>query len=183
MKQQYFGWASVSLLCILLLGCSSRPSASQGAAGVGENAPPTSAPASSKSTVLNQAQALPISAQVDIGGKTIQLEVARTPKQQAIGLMHRSELADDRGMLFSFAQPRSIKFWMKNVRINLDMIFLLEGEVKLIAADVPPCTADPCPVYGPAELVDKVIELRGGRAAELGLKVGDAVTIQYDSPL
>jgi len=52
-------------------------------------------------------------------------------------------------------------------------------EVKAIAASVPPCTTSPCPTYGPETLVNQVIELRGGRAAELGLKVGDQVKISF----
>jgi hypothetical protein len=68
---------------------------------------------------------------------------------------------------------------MKNTKIPLDMVFLKDGEVKAIEADVPPCTADPCPSYGPETPIDQVIELRGGRAAELGLKVGDRVSVKF----
>jgi hypothetical protein len=96
-----------------------------------------------------------------------------------MGLMYRTTLADDRGMLFPFEPPQPVSFWMKNVRIPLDMIFLRDGEVKAIAASVPPCTAEPCPTYGPPTAVNQVIELRGGRAAELGLKVGDRVKIKF----
>lgn len=128
-----------------------------------------------------QGQVLPISAQVEIAGQMIRLEVARTRQQQSMGLMHRPPLPDDRGMLFSFESARPVSFWMKNTPSPLDMIFLRNGEVKAIAANVPPCEADPCPTYGPerAVLIDSVIELRGGRAAELGLEVGDRVEIQF----
>jgi uncharacterized membrane protein (UPF0127 family) len=128
---------------------------------------------------MNLGQTLPISAQATIAGHTIGLEVARTPKQQAMGLMYRIALEDYRGMLFKFESPQLVRFWMKNVRIPLDMIFLQDGEVKAITASVPPCTTSPCPTYGPETLVNQVIELRGGRAAELGLKVGDQVKIQF----
>jgi uncharacterized membrane protein (UPF0127 family) len=113
-----------------------------------------------------------------IEGTTIQLEVAQTPEQQAMGLMFRSELADDRGMLFPFDRPRFTRFWMRNVEIPLDMIFMNGDEVVAIADSVPPCTETPCPTYGPDVPVSQVIELRGGRAAELGLEVGDRITIQ-----
>ena len=129
-------------------------------------------------------QMLPISAQTEIGGQIIQLEVAVTQQQQALGLMYRTELADNRGMLFPFAPARPVGFWMKNVSISLDMIFLFQGSVVAIAADVPPCPAAPCPTYGPEDrhIVDQVIELRGGRAAELGIQVGDVVTINPLEP-
>jgi hypothetical protein len=68
---------------------------------------------------------------------------------------------------------------MKNTKIPLDMVFLRDGEVKAIVADVPPCTTNPCPGYGPEIPIDQVIELQGGRAAQLGLKVGDQVSIKF----
>ncbi|MGA7934044.1 MAG: DUF192 domain-containing protein [Kovacikia sp.] len=126
----------------------------------------------------NSGQVLPISAQVKIAGQDIQLEVARTPEQQEIGLMYRTELPDDRGMLFPFDPPRPVGFWMKNCAISLDMIFLRGDKVLAIASNAPPCKTEPCPVYGPKSPVDQVIELRGGRATELGIKVGDRLVVQ-----
>jgi len=96
--------------------------------------------------------------------------------------MYRDELPADRGMLFPFNPPLQVGFWMKNVRIPLDMIFMARGEVKWIARNVPPCKADPCPTYGPSMPIDQVIELRGGRAAELGLKEGDRIEIEFIQP-
>lgn len=124
-------------------------------------------------------QSLPITAVTTVAGRKINLEVARTPTQQAIGLMHRESIADDRGMLFVFDPPRPVGFWMKNVRFPLDMIFLENGQVKAIAPAVPPCQTEPCPTYGPETPVNQVIELRGGRAAELGIRVGDRLDIQF----
>lgn len=126
-------------------------------------------------------QTLPITATTDIKGQVIELEVAQTRQQQATGLMFRKSLPDNRGMLFSFAQPQVTSFWMKNVSIPLDMIFLYQNKVKAIASNVPPCTTNPCPVYGPNTIIDRVIELRGGRAEELGLKVGDSVKIEFSA--
>lgn len=113
-----------------------------------------------------------------IAGQTILLEVAQTAQQQEKGLMYRTTLAANRGMLFPFNPPQAVSFWMKNVSISLDIIFLRAGKVVNIAANLPSCTRNPCPVY-PSELpVDQVVELRGGRAAELGLKPGDRILIQ-----
>lgn len=123
-------------------------------------------------------QTLPISAQTTIAGRTIELEVARTPQQQAIGLMYRTTLAPNHGMLFPFEPPQPVSFWMKNTLIPLDMIFLQDGVVKAIAQNVPPCTTASCSTYGSGTPINQVIELRGGRAAQLGLKVGDQVKIQ-----
>lgn len=124
-------------------------------------------------------QYLPVLAQVQLGETWISLEVTQTPQEQALGLMFRPSLEDDRGMLFEFDPARPVSFWMKNVVISLDMLFVREGKLVAIAPEVPPCTTIPCPTYGPAEAVDQVIELRGGRAAELGLKPGDPVVVQW----
>jgi uncharacterized membrane protein (UPF0127 family) len=124
-------------------------------------------------------QLLPVSAKTRIADRPIELEVAKTAEQQDMGLMYRTSLPDDRGMLFEFQSARKVNFWMKNCKISLDMIFLRDGVVEAIELSAPPCTADPCPSYGPDTAVDQVIELRGGRAAELGVKVGDRIKIEF----
>jgi hypothetical protein len=123
-------------------------------------------------------QVLPIGAKVTLGKEVIELEVAQTPEQQALGLMYRQSLADNRGMLFPFERARMTQFWMKNCLISLDLIFLRDNKVQAIAKNAPPCQSEPCPTYGPSTLVDAVIELKGGRAEELGLNVGDSVAIE-----
>jgi len=125
---------------------------------------------------------LPITAKTVINGQEIDLEVALTPEQQSLGLMYRDFLAPNRGMLFPFEFPRRASFWMKNVSIPLDMVFLYQGEVKFIEANVPPCEAEPCPIYGPDQIVDQVLELAGGRAEELNLSTGDRIEIQFLNP-
>jgi hypothetical protein len=127
----------------------------------------------------NLGQELPITAKAIIKGEMIELEVARSSEEQAIGLMYRRELARNRGMLFPFSEPIMAKFWMKNCLISLDMVFLRGDHVKNIAENVPPCEKHPCPVYSADAFVDKVIELRAGRAKELNLKKGDKIEIQH----
>lgn len=168
-EQWPFAGLGVSVgLSLLMIGCSSWPPVAT---------PPD--PSSGEAVqVSNVGQSLPISAKVAVGGQVIQLEVAKTPDQQAMGLMFRTELAPDRGMLFPFNPPRPVGFWMKNTLIELDMVFLRNGKVVAVASNVPPCKADPCPAYGPEASIDQVIELRGGRAKELGIKAGDRLAIQ-----
>jgi len=125
---------------------------------------------------------LPISAETRIGDQVIHLEVARTEAEQTKGLMYRPALPDDRGMLFPFDQPGPLRFWMHNTPQPLDMVFLLDGKVKAVIANVPPCTVQPCPTYGPMTDVNQVIELRSGRAADLGLKAGDQLEIRFLEP-
>lgn len=131
------------------------------------------------STPPKEAQELPITAEVELGGQTVGLEVAETPDEQAMGLMFRDSLADDRGMLFPVDPPRPASFWMKNVAIPLDMLFIAEGEVVAIESNVPPCLEEPCPTYGPEGVpVNAVIEVRGGLVEELGVEVGDVVEVR-----
>lgn len=168
---RYIGTSGGTLLLALwLIGCSSPVPA----------VPPTdtSAPAETSSYATNSGQSLPISAQVKVADQVIQLEVARSPDEQAMGLMFRPKLEDNRGMLFPFEPARPVGFWMKNVVIDLDMVFLRNGKVVDVASKVPPCKSDPCPVYGPPSPIDQVIELRGGRAKELGIKRGDRLVVQ-----
>lgn len=169
-------------LSVMSMGCAAPSTAESTPASkppVTVSSPDTAPPSeTSQSPELNdQAQSLPITATALIAGEVIELEVAQTPDQQALGLMYRTSLPDDRGMLFPFDRPRFTRFWMRNVEISLDMIFLAGDEVVAIAQDVPPCREAVCPTYGPDTQVTQVIELRGGRAEELGLEVGDRISI------
>lgn len=168
-----FNYLKVSLgigLLVLIPGCVNNPNSAV------EVDSKTINPASSSQT---QGQILPITATAQIATETIKLEVAQTPQEQAIGLMFRESLPGDRGMFFPFASERVARFWMKNVSIPLDMVFLNGDRVVEVAVNVPPCQTETCPVYGPQEAVDGVLELRGGKAAELGIASGDKIEIQF----
>jgi len=100
-------------------------------------------------------------------------EVARTPEEQTQGLMYRNALAPDRAMIFPFDPPRQASFWMKNTLIPLDMIFVrADGSIANIAANTVPLSLQP--VYSEGE-VAAVLEIAGGRSAELGVQPGDKV--------
>lgn len=161
------------ILSIWLIGCSASTTAKT----------PVTAPTSNQNTQVtqntNKGQQLPISAIAVLpSGIKIELEVAKTPQQQQMGLMYRPALPDNRGMLFEFPSPQPVSFWMKNVPVKLDMVFMHKGVVEYITDSAPPCAQEPCSTYGPNKLINQVIELRAGRAAELKLKVGDRVKIQ-----
>ena len=102
------------------------------------------------------------------------VEVAQNGAEQAQGLMFRTELAPDKGMLFPFAEDRVASFWMKNTVIPLDIIFIRrDGTVESIAAHTVPYSLDP---VRSGEPVAAVLEIAAGRAAELGISPGDIVT-------
>jgi hypothetical protein len=101
------------------------------------------------------------------------IELAASPEAQTRGLMFRAELGDDEGMLFPSRVPEPRSFWMKNTPLSLDIIFIgPDGRITNIAAGTTPYSLDPVRSSG---LASAVLELRAGRAAELGIVPGDRV--------
>jgi len=119
-------------------------------------------------------QQVPLTIRSASGTHRFTVEVARSPEEQANGLMHRQSLAPDRGMIFPYDPPQPASFWMKNTLIPLDMIFIrADGTIARIAANTVPLSLEPVPSLEP---VAAVLEINGGRAAELGIKEGDRVS-------
>ena len=115
----------------------------------------------------------------------IYLEVAKTGKEQEIGLMYRTSMPDNHGMIFIFEKPAILKFWMKNTLIPLDMIFLNHHQIVAIFFGVPPCKSknNDCPTYGPDTETDTVIEVNAEIAKQLKLSVGDALEFKINTEL
>ena len=115
----------------------------------------------------------------------IDLEVADQPDEQRLGLMQRPALSPLRGMWFPARPARPMRFWMHNTLAPLDMVFVRDGRVLDIAANVPVCRALPCPSYwadadgnGRADFADGVIEIGAGEAERLRIRAGHAVVIE-----
>lgn len=105
------------------------------------------------------------------------VEIAATADERARGLMFRQELADDAGMLFDFQETRPVSFWMQNTYIPLDMIFIAaNGQVMSIHEMARPLDTTSIPSGFPVRFV---LEIPGGRSAEIGLEPGDTM----DHPL
>lgn len=101
------------------------------------------------------------------------VEIARTPEEQARGLMFRKSLAADAGMLFLYTREEWQAMWMKNTLIPLDMLFIREdGRIFRVHERAVPGSLDTISSRG---RVLAVLELRGGTAARLGIKAGDRV--------
>jgi uncharacterized membrane protein (UPF0127 family) len=102
------------------------------------------------------------------------VEIADTDATREHGLMFRKSLGPNEGMLFDFGAPQPVSFWMKNTLISLDMLFIgPDGRVVSVAHNAVPMDETPIPSGGP---VTGVLEIRGGRAAEIGAEPGDLVT-------
>jgi uncharacterized membrane protein (UPF0127 family) len=123
-------------------------------------------------------QYLPAEAQWCLNQGCIELEIPKTFDQYVRGLSYRPSLGLWRGMWFRFAEARVVPFNMYKCQ-SLDLVFIRDGKIVDIKANLPPCLNLPCPNYFPIEPVTDVIELQAGRAEELGLKLGmPAIPIQ-----
>jgi uncharacterized protein len=107
------------------------------------------------------------------GEVRLNVEIADDEAERNRGLMYRDPLPDDRGMLFHFQQPEHASFWMRNTPSSLDIIFIgVDGRILNIADHTTPYSDAPVPASG---LTRGVLELRAGRAEELGIRPGDRV--------
>jgi uncharacterized membrane protein (UPF0127 family) len=134
------------------------------------------APNAEKSTAPSSRQShlLPLAIHSAKGTHRFAVETALTEQQQEKGLMFRKSLDPDGGMLFPMNPPRTASFWMENTLIPLDMLFIrTDGSIAFIAANTKPYSREPVSAGVP---VAAVLELRGGRAAELGIAQGDRVS-------
>lgn len=117
---------------------------------------------------------VPLTVTTAAGAHVFRVEVAQSEEEQAKGLMFRTAMGADEGMIFPMNPPRGAAFWMKNTVIPLDIVFIgADHRVLNIAANAVPYDLTPLPSAGRAA---GVLELNGGRAAEIGLKAGDKVT-------
>jgi uncharacterized membrane protein (UPF0127 family) len=107
-------------------------------------------------------------------GQSVNTELAVTPEERAQGLMFRQKLEFDQGMLFVFEREGIYSFWMKNMLIPLDLVWLDRGKrVVHVERDVPPCAEDPCPTYTSNVPALYVLELKAGSFDERGLRMFD----------
>jgi len=149
---------------LLLAACS--PGAGDGATAAAPPAAPATHPESGLPIV-------PLAVSHDGKAHDFRVEVARTAEEQARGLMFRRAMGADEGMLFPFDPPRQASFWMKNTVIPLDIVFIgPDRRVLNIRANAEPYSLDPRPSAG---VVSAVLELNGGRAAQLGIAPGARV--------
>lgn len=153
----------IRLFAIALLlaasACSSRPAPRDNSGGGGANAAtPIRIP-----LLIRNAQ----------GEHRFEVEVARSPQEQERGLMFRKSVDADGGMLFPMSPPRTASFWMENTQIPLDMLFIrTDGSIAFVKANAEPYSRIPVSAGIP---VAAVLELRGGRAAALGIGLDDRV--------
>ena len=114
-------------------------------------------------------------------GRILHSEVMVNDADRAMGLMYRNSLAPDRALLFVFETAGFHGIWMKNCKFPIDIVWLDEKrKVVHVAAAVPPCRGEPCPVYQPLRRADYVIEMNAGAARRSGARLG--ATVKFTLP-
>lgn len=111
-------------------------------------------------------------------GTQIGAEVLIKPAEMERGMMFRNALPQRRGLLFVHRKPGYYRYFMSNVKVPLDIVFMDPSrQIVDIAADTPPCTTKPddCALYGGYHLEQYVLELRAGEARRLGLQKGQTL--------
>lgn len=137
-------------------------------------APPTPQPVAEPVAEAPQSLPMePLEVLTDKGPVRFRVAIADDEEERQRGLMFRSVLPEDEGMLFNFFEPRPLAFWMKNTLIPLDIIFIgADGRIINIAENTTPYSLDPIPSSAPASAV---LEIGGGLSDELGIEPGDKV--------
>lgn len=154
-------------LAVAALACASACSSQA-------TAPAPTAAANPARHPISGLEVIPLTIDQDGKAHAFRVELAQTEEQQQKGLMFRTAMGADEGMLFPSPAPEPRSFWMKNTVIPLDIVFIGPDHlISNIAANAVPYSLDPIPSSGPAIAV---LELNGGRAAELGIEPGARVT-------
>ena len=131
------------------------------------------------SNATTQERLVAVTVQTQAGPKTFRVEIARTREEQDRGLMFRTDIPEDGGMIFhpypaEGGPPREAAFWMKNTPTSLDIIFIREDQtIARIAENTIPFDEGNVRSFEP---VAAVLELKAGKAAEHGIAVGDKVS-------
>ncbi len=133
------------------------------------NAASSEAPLERAESGLEQ---VPVTITASSGVHRFIAEVARSPEEQSRGMMFRESIAPDRAMIFPYDSPQPLAFWMKDTLIPLDIIYIRADRTIAQIATAVPLSEEQVPSGEP---VVAVLEIAGGRAAELGIKSGDRV--------
>ena len=116
-----------------------------------------------------------------LNGKVFVLEVMDTPDKQREGLSGRDNIGQDQAMLFVFDQARIMDFWMKDMKFNIDLLWIKGDEIvaweKNMLAPDPSLSDDKLRHYTSPFPADKVLELKSGTIDDLSLKINDKVEL------
>lgn len=115
-----------------------------------------------------------------IKNQTFSVDIAKTPKEKQIGLSEKKSIPANYGMYFPFEETDYYAFWMKNMKLSIDIIFIRDNKIVTIHDSVPAPTADSdnLPLYQPDEPSDAVLEITAGLSKKYGFAKGDTITLK-----
>jgi uncharacterized membrane protein (UPF0127 family) len=116
--------------------------------------------------------------ETDDGEKEIAVEIADTDDERAVGLMGRTSLPADAGMLFVYPGPTEGAYWMKDTLIPLSIAFYDVDGTILRILDMEPCRREPCPVYDPGVRYAGALEVNQGAFERWGVREGDRLELR-----
>jgi len=117
---------------------------------------------------------------VVIKNQKVFLDVADNREKITRGLMGVDNIAENQGMVFLFKKHDYKTFWMKNMKIPLDIVFISNEKIAKIYNEVPVCEKYPCPLYESKYKIDSVIEFKKGFCEKYNVKVGDKIKFSQD---
>ncbi|MCL4353857.1 DUF192 domain-containing protein [Patescibacteria group bacterium] len=132
-------------------------------------------------TVLKNNALFKSSPSATINNHKIKLTVAKSGQEQEIGLSKYTLLPKDEGMIFPFKSEAKYRFWMKNMKFPIDIIYIKNKKVVTVFenAQPPKNESENPPIYEPSETADTVLEINAGLSKEFGIKKG--TEIKYEN--
>jgi len=117
---------------------------------------------------------------VIIKNQKVFLNVADTREKKRQGLMGVDNISENEGMVFLFKKSDYKTFWMKNMKISLDIVFISNEKIVKIYKEVPVCEKDPCPLYDSKYKINSVIEFKKGFCEKYNIKTGDKIKLSQE---
>lgn len=116
---------------------------------------------------------------VAIGSHKFEVSIADSQKEREVGLSETQSLSENQGMVFLFEKPDYYYFWMKNMKLPIDIIYINNDKIVTIKDNAQPVKEDESPIlYAPTEPSDKVLEIKAGLAEKYKFTKGDKVKIE-----
>jgi uncharacterized membrane protein (UPF0127 family) len=121
----------------------------------------------------------PIGVKVQIGTNIFYVDVAITSAEKELGLGYRESMKTDHGMLFVYDHPEQYRYWMKNMRFPIDILWIKDNTIVDITKNVPVESYQTFTMYTPKVSVNKVLELNANASDTYHINVGDTVRIRF----
>ena len=118
---------------------------------------------------------------VTVGTAIFNAILADTKEKQRVGLSHHQQLLPNQGMLFPFTPTQSATFWMKDMQMPIDLIWIRDSRVIGIEKNLPipeTISTTPLPTWASPAPIDAVLEISAGSITKLGITIGDPVIWQ-----